>query len=82
MLLPDKHLPLSRSVLGVGAYVLEMAASGPVALDALVSTLVGRDERSGQALADVTAELILAISFLYAIDAVDADENGAIFRCA
>jgi ABC-three component (ABC-3C) system Middle Component 6 len=82
MLLPEKHLALSESVLGLGAVVLSWLRNKALSLDAL-------HERAQKAAgsADLPTyhgfdSVILAILFLYTVGAVELTEEGDIRRCA
>lgn len=81
MLLPDKHIRLGESLLGVGAEVLRVLSNGgPASLDLLVATI--QSGRPGQSLAVVTSEVILALDVLYAVELIDTDDGGRVVRCA
>ena len=79
MLLPDKHLPVGNSVLGVGAYLIGILLDGPMDLDTMA--LEFSQQRKGQSLGALTTELLLALSFLYSIGTIDMDESGRVFLC-
>lgn len=73
MILPGKHLPLSRSYLNVGAVLLESI----------------NGKRTVSLLWDATREhpaiqtfdrLVLGLDMLYALGLVDMDDGGAIVR--
>lgn len=81
MLLPDKHITLAESILGLGAFVLGELIDRPKSVDRIY-------ERVG--LATETLELpayhdfdglLLAILFLYSIGAVELNDNGVLQLC-
>ncbi len=81
MLLPDKHITLAESIIGLGAFVL-----GELEEPRSVDRLYERMERaigtsSLPAYHDYDA-LVVAILFLYSIGAVELRENGVLQLCA
>jgi len=81
MLLPEKHVPVHASVLGVGAFVLGSLDAEPRELDWLVERFLSSEFRKDQAVGAATNELLLALSMLYAIGAIDCDDDGRVLRC-
>ena len=81
MLLPDKHITLAESILGLGAFLLgELNTARTV--DRLYNRVCqARDQESLPAYHDFDA-VLLAILFLYAIGAVELTDNGGVQRCA
>lgn len=80
MLLPDKHITLAESILGLGAFLLEQL-DRPRTVDSLYQRVVrARDDLTLPAFHDLDA-VILAVAFLYSIAAVRSDTAGAIARC-
>lgn len=69
MLLPTKHVPLSHSLLGVGAVVLAELDGGGRTLTSLWHAL--RENPTVGSL----ARLVLALDLLYAIDAVESADG-------
>ena len=81
MLLPNKHVTLAESLLGLGAFVLR-ELERPRTVDQLYERMVrAREDRSLPAFHDFDS-LVLATAFLYALGAIQADTNGAVRRCA
>lgn len=80
MLLPDKHITLAESVLGLGSFVLSNLAQ-PRSVDQLYAKV--KEAREGPELPAYHDfdSLLLSVLFLYSIDAIKMDANGAIQRC-
>ncbi|MDR6524585.1 ABC-three component system middle component 6 [Variovorax atrisoli] len=80
MLLPDKHIRIAESLLGLGTFVLE-ALRTPRTMDELWATLQ-RDVNDGTYPAHQTLEnLVLSIDVLFAMGAVEMSDSGALQRC-
>lgn len=80
MLLPDKHIRIAESLLGLGTFVLE-ALNTPRTLDDLWAALQ-RDVKDGTYPAHQTFEnLVLSIDVLFAMGAVRMIDSGALQRC-
>lgn len=81
MLLPDKHISLAESVLGLGAFLLG-ELDCPQTVDRLyLRVTAAMEDRSMPAYHDFDA-VLLALLFLYSIDAVELTEGGGVRRCA
>jgi len=81
MVLPDKHIRFSESLLGLGALVLE-SLDVPKSIDALWDELhswMGSDEFPARHSFD---NLVLTVDILFAIRAIAPDRNGRLERCA
>ncbi len=80
MLLPDKHISLAESVLGLGAFLLG-ELDHPQTVDRLHSQVAAAmADRSMPAYHDFDA-VLLALMFLYSIGAVELTEGGGVRRC-
>lgn len=78
MLLPDKHILISESVLGVAARAL-FEVSTPKSYDSLVSSL---GEPSVAWPSQVNGDSVsLALCLLYSMGLIDVKPNGDIVRC-
>jgi len=80
MLLPDKHIRFAESLLGLGVFVLE-ALSTPKTLDAIWKELHTQMEDGRLPAHHTFDNLVLAVNVLYAIRAVNADDNDKLMRC-
>lgn len=81
MVLPDKHIRFSESLLGLGALVLE-SLDVPKGIDALWDELhsqMGGNEFPAKHSFD---NLVLTVDILFAIRAITLHRNGRLVRCA
>jgi len=81
MLLPDKHISLAESVVGLGAFLLS-ELSRPRSVDRLHERVSAACESQELPAYHNFDSVVLAIIFLYTIGAVEITESGAIRRCA
>jgi len=81
MLLPDKHVSLADSLLGLGAFILDELRQ-PHSVDWLHERVgIARETRTLPSFHDFDS-LILAVLFLYSIGAIEITGDGGIRRCA
>jgi hypothetical protein len=81
MILPDKHITIAQSLIGLGSFVLEKLER-PKTIDNLW-TEFQRVNNSTKFPAYHTFEnLMLAIDFLFMIGVVEEDTSGKLKRCA
>lgn len=81
MLLPDKHITLAESILGVGAFLLG-ELDGPQTMDRLYARVRRAcDDGSLPAYHDFDA-VLLGVLFLYTIGAIELTDDGGVKRCA
>jgi len=80
MLLPNKHITLAESILGLGAFVLQQLDRSRTVDQLYQAVLKARENRAFPAFHDFDS-LILAITFLYTIGAIESDSNGMVKRC-
>lgn len=81
MLLPDKHITLAESVLGLGAVVLD-ELKRPRSIDQLYDKTRQLSGTTRLPAYHDIESLILAILFLYAVDAIELTASGDLRRCA
>ena len=80
MLLPEKHITLAESTLGLGALLIDMLDK-PRTLDYLFKQTRGmRETGEINAFHDFDS-ITIAVLFLYATGIVENTETGAIRRC-
>jgi hypothetical protein len=80
MLLPDKHITLAESILGLGGFIISLL-DRPRTVDQIYQRVKdSRDDRSLPAFHDLDS-VVLAVLFLYSIGAVESTESGAVSRC-
>lgn len=80
MLLPDKHITLAESLLGLGSWILSRLDS-PQSLENLWG-----DWKKVRGTPDFPAyhsleNLVLALDFLFAVGAINLAEGGEIIKC-
>lgn len=81
-LLPEKHIRLNETVLGLGACAL-MNLDSPKSLDALWEDI--RELRKKKKIIPQKTsfeDLVLAVDFLYAMRAITSTDEGELMRCA
>jgi hypothetical protein len=82
MLMPDKHISFSGSLLGLGSYILKGLQDSPKSLDVLWSIYCD-DLKAGRYSARISFDgFLLAIIFLYAVGAVEEVDEGVLALCA
>ena len=80
MLLPDKHIRLSESLLGLGAFILTLVDE-PQSVDAIWAHL--QTARNTEQLPAYHSfdNVVVTISFLYSIGAIAEKNDGGLARC-
>lgn len=81
MLLPDKHITLAESILGLGAFILEVLDK-PRSIDRVYDRVSGAAETPDLPAYHDFDAFLLAVLFLYSIDAVELTDEGGLQRCA
>jgi hypothetical protein len=81
MLLPQKHIKLAESFLGLGSFVLEHLSS-PASIDTLWERFEAVNNTDAFPAYHTFENFVLTIDFLYTIGAVTSDENGNLLLCA
>lgn len=81
MLMPDKHIKFSESLLGLGSHVLE-ALVIPQTIDDLWHNFCKVRNMGNYPAQHSFENLVLAVDMLYAIGVVEElDQGGALRRC-
>jgi hypothetical protein len=80
VLLPDKHVRICESILGLAAFVLAKL-SDPLPFDQVMSVLTPEFETPAWPAYHNTETVTLALCFLYSAGLVDVSEDGDVFRC-
>lgn len=80
VLLPDKHLRLSDSVLGFAGLVLSVVVK-PMAFDSLWKRVCEQINTPDWPASHGVENFVLALCFLYAIGAIEVSLDGELFRC-
>jgi hypothetical protein len=85
MFMPDKHIKMSESLLGLGGYLLS-ALEQPQTIDQLWARYRSDADNERSLLGHSFENLVMALDTLYAIGAIEASNNdfndGVIRRCA
>jgi hypothetical protein len=77
--LPEKHVNMSESLLGLGALILSCLTGGPKELDDIWVALQKDDAVRHRIHGTVTLDsAVLAIDFLFAIGAVQMSREGVV----
>ena len=81
MIMPGKHIYMSESLLGLGAFVLSLLES-PKSLDKCWSDLNKIYIDTGEIKKKHSFDsFMLSIDFLYMIGSIDINETGEIYKC-
>ena len=80
MLLPDKHIRLSESILGLAGLTVSTLRR-PMTFDILWKRVAEQLDSSTWPATHGVDNFDLALGFLFAIGAVDVSSNGELFRC-
>jgi ABC-three component (ABC-3C) system Middle Component 6 len=80
MLLPDKHIRLSESILGVSAFALQRLDTSK-SIDDLLQLLDEAVEAGTFPTKHGIDHISLAATFLYAIGLLKQTDNGSLIRC-
>lgn len=81
MLLPDKHIKLSESLLGLGSFLLGILRQ-PRTVDDVWSEYRKARENGFYPAHHTFENVVLALDVLFAIKAIDVTDNGLIRKCA
>lgn len=81
MLLPTKHVDLSQSIIGFGAYIIKSIGDKEVTIEKIWDSYVHDFSEKENLPTYSYNNLVLTITFLYSIDAIIYDEGGYI-KCA
>jgi hypothetical protein len=82
MLLPDKHITLAESILGLGAFIIGELLERPHSLDRLYEKVAEASEGPELPAYHDFDSLLLAILFLYSMEAIELNRNGNLQLCA
>lgn len=81
MLMPDKHIKFSESLLGLGSFVIENLVE-PKTIDELWEEFCMVRKNGSFPVAHSFENLVLAVDALYAIGAVtEIDQSGVLLLC-
>jgi hypothetical protein len=80
MLLPDKHVKIAESILGLAALVVANMKK-PVAFDNLMAIVAPKFETLEWPAYHNTETVSLALCYLHSVGLVDVTPDGDLFRC-
>jgi hypothetical protein len=80
MLLPDKHVKIAESIIGLAALVVANMEK-PVAFDNLMAILAPKFETPEWPAYHNTETVSLALCYLHAVGLVDVTPDGDLYRC-
>jgi hypothetical protein len=81
MLMPNKHISFSESLLGFGSYILRELSDSPKSLDSLWSNYRS-DVEAGRYSAKISFDgFLLTVVFLYSVGTVEEVREGVIGLC-
>lgn len=81
MLLPDKHIKFSESLLGLGSFLLSILQN-PMNVDSLWREYSQARDGGNYPAHHSFENVVLALDFLFAIGAITCRDNGLIEKCA
>ena len=80
MLLPDKHIRIAESILGVAGLVLATIKE-PMSLDELMASLSPVFDTPKWPAAHGVESVVMALCFLNSIGVIDVTSTGDLVRC-
>lgn len=80
MLLPDKHIKMSESLLGLGSFLLSILRN-PMTVDAMWFEYSKAREAGTYPAHHTFENVILALDVLFSIGAISIQKNGLIEKC-
>jgi hypothetical protein len=80
VLLPDKHITISESLLGLAALILTVLEES-MSFDSLLAKVAKEFETPSWPAFHNAESVCLALCFLHSIGVVDVESNGDLFRC-
>lgn len=81
MLLPEKHINLSESILGLSAYLLKFIINSPLNIDDIWIKFNKSIKDKEYPTYHTFDNFILALDFLFMLDAINFDKKGRLI-CA
>jgi hypothetical protein len=80
MLLPEKHIKLSESILGLGSFIID-SLKEPKHFNQIIREFHAKFESKAYPSDHPLENLLLAVDFLYAIGTITLFEDGRLVRC-
>lgn len=82
VILPSKHIRVSESLLGLGAYLLQYLKDGPKSVDDLWFRVTKQNETKKAFAYHGFDNVVLALNYLFIIGAIDLNSEGLIYNAA
>jgi len=81
MLMPQKHINLSESLIGIGAFILKVINNKRKTIDEIIKDIENLiNNRNNKKMYTNIDNIILSIDYLYSIGTIDIDEKGRIYN--
>ena len=80
MILPSKHIRISESLVGLGAYLLSYLKDGPKSVDHLWFRVSKQNETKKAFAYHGFDNVVLALNYLFIIGAIDINSEGLIYN--
>jgi hypothetical protein len=80
LILPDKHIRVSESLVGLGGFVLR-SLERPITIDELWSDFAKINNTKQFPAYHSFENLVMAVDFLFALGVIDQESSGRLFRC-
>lgn len=80
MLLPDKHITIAESILGLSSFALERLQQ-PVHVDTIWAEFENVNNSKSYPAYHTFENMLLALAFLFSIGVIEKDDRGRILRC-
>ena len=80
MILPSKHIKISESLLGLGAYLLKYLNDGPKSVDQLWFKVRKQNETKKAFAYHGFDNVVLSLNYLFIIGAIDINSEGLIYN--
>lgn len=80
MILPSKHIRISESLFGLGAYLLSYLKDGPKSVDQLWFKVSKQNETKKAFAYHGFDNVVLALNYLFIIGVIDINSEGLIYN--
>lgn len=82
MILPSKHIRISESLLGLGAYLISYLKDGPKTVDQLWFKVSKQNETKKAFAYHGFDNVVLALNYLFIIGVIELNSEGLIYNAA
>lgn len=81
MLMPQKHINLSESLIGIGGFILNIVKNKRKTIDTIIKDVEKlMNNKKSKKIYNNIDNIILSIDYLYSIGTIDIDEKGRIYN--